>query len=187
MLGMGRRKHRLYAIWASCLLILRSDGALTLSSANSLDAVDWRILRELEADGRVPLAQLGRRVALSPPAVADRVRRLERAGIIVGYRAEIDAGALGSPVAAFLQIKLLGTRGEKIPALARELREVVECHRTTGETCFILKIRAASIQHLGELIERFAPYGQSITSVILESPVPDRVYRLPADAGGTRT
>jgi Lrp/AsnC family leucine-responsive transcriptional regulator len=156
-----------------------------LSSAESLDRVDRQILRELQADGRVPLAQLGRRVALSPPAVADRVRRLERAGIIVGYRAEIDPAALGAPVAAFVQIKLLGTRGEQIPGLARELSEVVECHRTTGETCFILKLRVASIEHLGELIERFAPHGQSVTSVILDSPVPHGVYRVPAETGGT--
>lgn len=142
--------------------------------------MDWRILGELQADGRVSLAALGRRVALSPTGVADRVRRLERAGVIRGYRAEIDPEALGLPVAAFVQIKLLGTRGEQIPELAHELSEVVECHRTTGETCFILKVRTASIRHLGELIERFAPYGQSITSLILESPIPEGSYVMPA-------
>jgi Lrp/AsnC family leucine-responsive transcriptional regulator len=140
-----------------------------------LDETNLRILRELERDARVPLAELGRRVSLSAPAVAERVRRLEQAGVIKGYRAEIDPRAVGYPMAAVVRIRPAVSRQlHKIPELARETPEVVECHRITGEDCFLLRLHLRSIEDLEEVLDRFVLLGQTTTSIIHSSPVPRR-------------
>src|SRR5436189_2891618 len=105
-----------------------------------LDSTDRKIIGELSTDGRVSLAELGRRVNLSSPAVAERVQRLERAGVITGYRAEIDPRALGYQLTAIVRIKPTAGQLPKIPELALEIPEVGECHRITGEDCFYLKV-----------------------------------------------
>src|SRR5258707_4454744 len=100
-----------------------------------LDETDRKIIGQLISDGRVSFAELGRRVSLSPPAVAERVQRLERAGVITGYRAEIDPRALGYELTAIVRVKPAPGRLSRIPELALELPEVGECHRITGEDC----------------------------------------------------
>src|SRR5213593_5256825 len=114
-----------------------------------LDATDRKIIGELTSDGRVSFAELGRRVSLSSPAVAERVQRLERAGVITGYRAEIDPRALGYQLTAIVRIKPAPGQLQRIPELALEVPEVSECHRITGEDCFFLKVHLRSIEELG--------------------------------------
>jgi Lrp/AsnC family leucine-responsive transcriptional regulator len=139
-----------------------------------LDATNRRILKELQGDARLTMAELGRRVRLSPPAVAERVQRLERAGVITGYHAVVDPKALGFPLAAVVRVAP-GTRQlQKIPELAREIPEVVECHRITGEDCFFLKLHLRSIDELEATLDRFTPFGRTTTSIIHSSPVPGR-------------
>src|SRR5213076_1159239 len=104
-----------------------------------LDATDRRIVGELTSDGRVSFAELGRRVSLSSPAVAERVQRLERAGVITGYRAEIDPRTLGYQLTAIVRIKPAPGQLPRIPELAAQIPEIGECHRITGEDCFFLK------------------------------------------------
>jgi Lrp/AsnC family leucine-responsive transcriptional regulator len=142
--------------------------------ANLLDGVNRRLLEELQANGRLSVAELGRRVSMSPPAVADRVQRLERAGVITGYRAEIDPTAVGFPIAAVVRIRPAPGQLSKIPEVARETDEVAECHRITGEDCYLLKLHLRSIGELEELLDRFTPYGQTTTSIVHSSPVPRR-------------
>jgi Lrp/AsnC family leucine-responsive transcriptional regulator len=142
--------------------------------AKALDRTDLRILEELSTDARVALAKLGRRVNLSPPAVAERVRRLERAGVIRGYRAELDPAALGYPLTAIVRVKPAARQLPKIEQLASSIPEVAECHRITGEDCFFLKVHLRSIDALGDLLDRFLVYGQTTTSIIQSSPVPHR-------------
>ena len=101
---------------------------------------DRKILGELTADGRLSFAELGRRVSLSPPAVAERVQRLERVGVITGYRAEIDPRVLGYPLTAIVRVKPAPGQLPRIPELAAEIPEIGECHRITGEDCFYLKL-----------------------------------------------
>jgi Lrp/AsnC family transcriptional regulator, leucine-responsive regulatory protein len=142
--------------------------------ANLLDAVNLRLLEELQSDGRLTVAELGRRVSMSPPAVAERVQRLERAGVITGYSAEIDPAAVGYPISAVVRIRPSPGQLVKIPEIARETPEVSECHRITGEDCYLLKLHLRSIGELEELLDRFTPYGQTTTSIVHSSPVARR-------------
>jgi Lrp/AsnC family transcriptional regulator, leucine-responsive regulatory protein len=140
-----------------------------------LDDVNRCILAELAADARLTMAELARRVRLSAPAVAERVQRLEAAGVIVGYRAEIDPRALGFPIAAVVRVRPAMRQLQKIPEVARGSPEVVECHRITGEDCYLLHVRLRAIEELEELLDRFTPYGQTTTSIVHSSPVARRL------------
>lgn len=139
-----------------------------------IDATDRRILSELAADGRVSLAELGRRVSLSPPAVAERVARLERAGVITGYHAAIDARALGYQLTAIVRVKPAARQLPRIPELAAEIPEISECLRITGEDCFFLKVHLRSIDELSPLLDRFLRYGSTTTSIVNDAPIPGR-------------
>jgi Lrp/AsnC family leucine-responsive transcriptional regulator len=139
-----------------------------------IDDTDRRIIGELTSDGRVSLAELGRRVNLSAPAVAERVQRLERAGVITGYRAEIDPRMLGYQLTAIVRVKPAARQLPRIPALAAEIPEVAECHRITGEDCFFMKVHLRSIDELGGLLDRFLDYGETTTSIVNATPVPRR-------------
>ena len=150
-----------------------------LSASNTvkiprIDQTDRKILGELTTDGRVSLAELGRRVNLSSPAVAERVQRLERAGVITGYRAELDPRALGYQLTAIVRIKPAPGQLPRIPQLAAEIAQVSECHRITGEDCFYLKVYLRSIDELSDLLDRFLVYGETTTSIVNASPIPRR-------------
>ena len=148
------------------------------SDPQPLDQIDRRIVGELQRDGRVTMAELGRRVSLSPPAVADRVQRLERDGVITGYHASVDPKALGYPLAAVVRVAPASRQLDKIREIARETPEVVECHRITGEDCFFLKLHLRSMDDLEPVLDRFTPYGRTTTSLIHSSPVAGRALPL---------
>jgi Lrp/AsnC family leucine-responsive transcriptional regulator len=147
-----------------------------------LDEINRRLLQELQADARVSIAELGRRINLSAPAVADRLQRLERAGVITGYHAEVDPKAIGYPIAAVVRVRPTTRQLQKIPELAREIPEVVDCHRITGEDCFFVKLHLRSMDDLEGILDRFIVLGQTTTSIIHSSPVTGRP--LPLDGGG---
>ena len=142
--------------------------------AQLLDATNLRILEELQVDARLTMAELGRRVSLSPPAVADRVQRLERSGVISGYHAAVDPKAVGYPIAAVVRVRPASRQLHKIPEVARELPEVVECYRITGEDCFFVKLHLRSMEDLEGILDRFVLYGQTTTSIIHSAPVAPR-------------
>ena len=142
--------------------------------SNLLDEVNRRLLQELQSEGRIGMAELGRRIGMSAPAVAERVQRLERAGVIAGYHAEIDPVKLGFPVAAIVRIRPAPGQLRRIPEVARETPEVVECYRVTGEDCFLIKLYLRAIDELEELLDRFTPYGLTTTSIIHSAPVARR-------------
>jgi Lrp/AsnC family transcriptional regulator, leucine-responsive regulatory protein len=150
------------------------DAALAPTDRQVLDATDRRILSELSAEGRVSLAELGRRVSLSPPAVAERVGRLERAGVITGYHAAIDPRALGYQLTAIVRVKPSARQLPRIPELAAEIPEISECLRITGEDCFFLKVHLRSIDELSPLLDRFLRYGSTTTSIVNDAPIPGR-------------
>ena len=147
--------------------------------ASLLDEIDRRLLEELVADGRLSMAELGRRVNLSSPAVAERVQRLERSGVITGYKAVIDPKAIGYPLAAVVRVRPASRQLHRIPEVARETPEVVECYRITGEDCFFIKLHLRSIDDLEEILDRFVLYGQTTTSLIHSAPVANRPLPLP--------
>jgi Lrp/AsnC family transcriptional regulator, leucine-responsive regulatory protein len=138
------------------------------------DGTNRRILEELQQDGRLSLAELGRRVGLSPPAVAERVQRLERDGVIVGYHAQVDPRAVGYSLMTVIRVRPAPRQIAKVAELARETPEIVECHRITGEDCFFMKATVRDVEHLEELIDQFVVYGQTTTSIVQSSPVPGR-------------
>jgi Lrp/AsnC family leucine-responsive transcriptional regulator len=140
----------------------------------SPDPTDLALLKELQADARLSLAELGRRVGLSAPAVADRLERLEQAGTIKGYRAEIDPRALGYELEIVLRIRPAPRELKKVAELAQRTPEVVECHRITGDDCYLMRAHARDVEHLEEVIDRFAAYGQTTTSLVQSSPVARR-------------
>jgi Lrp/AsnC family leucine-responsive transcriptional regulator len=151
----------------------------------SLDATNLNLLRELEADARLSLAELGRRVGLSSPAVADRLERLEEAGVITGYRVEVDPRALGYELAMVLRIRPAPRELKKVAELAARTSEIVECHRITGDDCYLMKAHVRDVEHLEEVIDRFAVYGQTTTSIVQSSPVPRRGLPLEQTPGRT--
>ena len=139
-----------------------------------LDDVNLRLLEELQADARLANAELGRRVGLSAPAVAERIARLREAGVITGYHAAVDPRALGYALTAILRIRPAPRELPKVADLARRTPEVVECHRITGEDCFFMKLHVRDVEHLEEVIDAFAFFGQTTTSILQTSPVPRR-------------
>ena len=145
-----------------------------------LDEVNLRILTELQDSPRLPMAELGRRIGMSAPSVTERVQRLERAGVIAGYRLDIDPAAVGLPVTAFTRIRPMPGSLPKIAELAAELPEVTECYRITGEDCFLIKLHAPAIEQLEATLDRFLAYGSTTTSIVVSTPVPRRPPPLPA-------
>ena len=143
-----------------------------------MDRTDTALLAELQADARLSLAELGRRVGLSSPAVADRLRRLESDGVIAAYRTEVTPAALGLTLTSIIRVRPSPRQLAQVAELARAAPEVVECHRITGEDCYFVKAHVRDVQHLEELIDRFTPYGQTTTSIVQSSPVPARAVAL---------
>ena len=159
---------------------------MTGDSSKLLDETGWRLLRELQEDARLSFAELGRRVGLSTPAVAERVRNLETAGIVKGYRAEIDLARVGLPILAVVRMSVMGDVLGRITAVAREIPEVLECHRATGADSFIMKVAVSSVAHLERLIDRLTPFGSTSTSIVLSSPVTRRVVEGPTERAAKR-
>jgi Lrp/AsnC family leucine-responsive transcriptional regulator len=137
------------------------------------------LLGLLRDDPRLSTSELARRVGLSAPAVRERILRLEESGIIRGYRLELDPAALGYPVAAFVRVRPAAGQLPKLAELARSMAEVVECHRVTGEDCFVLKVHLRSIDELDKVLDQLLVYGQTTTSIIQSTPVPLRSLPLP--------
>jgi Lrp/AsnC family transcriptional regulator, leucine-responsive regulatory protein len=145
----------------------------TFETQSVLDAIDRRIAAELAAHPRLRVAELARRVGLSSPAVADRLRRLEDSGTL-SYRAEIDPRALGYTICAIVRISPSGGGLRLIPGIAREVPSVTECHRITGEDCFLMKVYLRSIDELEPILDLFTPHGRTTTSIVQSSPVRPR-------------
>src|SRR5215469_15830783 len=139
-----------------------------------LDQIGWKLPHELQVNGRLSYAELGRRVGLTTPAVVERVKRMEEAGIIVGYHADIDPMKVGMPISAFIRMSVVGDGFSKITAVVKGCPEVVECQRGTGADSFIMKVHVRSVEHLESLIDRLTPYGTTSTSIVLSSPVERR-------------
>lgn len=151
---------------------------MTLENEKLLDKIGWKILRELQEDARLSYAELSRRVGLTTPAVIERVKRLEDAGIIKGYRAEINPAKIGLPILAFVRMSITGVDFARIIEVAEKAPEILECHRGTGGDSFIMKVAVASVEHLQKVIDELIPYGVTTTSIVLSSPVTRRVFEL---------
>jgi len=141
-----------------------------------LDAIAWRILEELQRNARESFAELGRKVGLSTPAVAERVHRLEEAGIITGYHASLNAAKLGVPIHVLVRLTIPGGELQitRTVSAIKELSEISRCHRITGDESFVIEANVVSIRHLEALIDRLSALGATSTSTVLSSPVERR-------------
>ena len=143
-----------------------------------IDDIDRKILRELQRDARTSYAELGRRIGLTTPAIIERVRKLEEAGIITGYRAEIDTSKIGLPINAFIRMSITGVDYSHIIEVADESKEILECHRGAGGDSFVMRVVVESVEHLQEVIDRLTPYGITTTTIVLSSPVKRRAITI---------
>jgi Lrp/AsnC family transcriptional regulator, leucine-responsive regulatory protein len=137
------------------------------------------LLRLLENNPRAPISRLARRIGMSNPAVKERILRLEESGVLAGYRLDLNPNELGYHVTAFVRIRPLPGHLNKVAELAQAIPEVTECHRITGEDCFILKVFLKEISNLDRVLDRFLAHGQTTTSIVQSSPVPPRSLPLP--------
>ena len=145
-----------------------------------LDETHERILRALSADPRLSMSELGRRVGLSAPAVTERVQRLERAGVIRGYRLDLDPAALGHPIGAWIRVRPALGQGRTVEKMALDQPEVVECHKITGEDCLLMRVQVRDVADLDRVLEHWTDHSSTVTSVIKTTPVEPR----PVGLGG---
>ncbi|MEO8025574.1 MAG: Lrp/AsnC family transcriptional regulator [Bryobacteraceae bacterium] len=153
---------------------MKPQAAFSSRSQVALDPTDWKIVSALQHNARTSFAELGRHVGLSTPAAAERVRKLEDSGVILGYRAEIDPVRIGLPILAFVRLSVVGDVFTRITALVKDMPEVLECHRGTGADSFMMKVAVANVGHLETLIDRLTPFGTTTTSIVLSTPVTRR-------------
>lgn len=148
---------------------------MALEIEKLLDETGWLLLQALQQNARLSYSELGQRVGLSAPAVADRMHRMEEAGIITGYRAEVNLSKLGLPVTAI--IRLGGVAGQSCNLVAQrasEIPEVLECYRVTGSDAVVTKVVATSVAHLERIIDQLTFYGLPTTSIVLSKPMQRR-------------
>lgn len=156
-----------------------------MTTLRSMDAddVDWRLLSELQSDGRLSFNELARRVHLSAPAVAERVRRLEQAGIITGYTVKVDASRAGHPLLAFIQLRCSLGSCLLRTTTADDHPEIVEIHKLSGEYCILIKVRATSLSHFEELVERLGVNREMRTHIVLSTQYEGRPVEPPVAVG----
>lgn len=145
------------------------------------DAKNLDLLRLLEKNPRAPISHLARKIGMSNPAVKERILRLEETGVLAGYRLELNPKELGYHITAFVRVRPLPGHLNKIAELAQTIRQVTECHRVTGEDCFILKVFLKEISNLDRVLDKFLAHGQTTTSIVQSSPVPPRGLPLPGE------
>jgi Lrp/AsnC family leucine-responsive transcriptional regulator len=149
---------------------------MTMDSTALLDVYGRKLLNELQGNARLSLAELGRRIGLSPTATAERLKQMEEVGILHGYTVDIDREALGLEVLAFIRMSCGGQNYYRLLEYVHTLEEVRECHHLTGGDDFLLKVTTTSMADLEALIEALLPYGNPVTSLVLSSPVEHRNY-----------
>jgi len=143
------------------------------------DPTNVAIVRALSYRPRIATSELAREIGMSAPAVRERIQRLEETGVIVGARLDLDPAQLGFPVGAFIRVRPLAGQLQKIVELANRTPRVIECHRITGEDCFLMRVQIESIERLDEILDAFLVFGQTTTSIIQSSPVQLRSLPLP--------
>jgi Lrp/AsnC family leucine-responsive transcriptional regulator len=157
------------------IFLTTHNPGIDVSTDPQLDSVGWKILQVLQDDARLSFSELGRRVKLSSPAVAERVRRMEDHGLITGYRAMLDLSKLGYPILAFIHLKIIGEQHQRFAAAAHTLTGIIECHHVTGEDGYMIKVIVSSMAHLENAIAQLRQYGETTTSIVLSSPVKEKL------------
>ncbi len=148
-----------------------------------LDDINRDLLDLLQTDGRMSYKELGERIGLTAPAVAERIRKLEDAGVIRGYRAVVDYEALGFPILSIIRLNAPGQASD-VDDTVRGIPEVIEANRVTGSESHVIRARVRSTRHLEELLHQLWTAGDSTTNIVTSSPVPRRPMNLAATNAG---
>ncbi|WP_283138214.1 Lrp/AsnC family transcriptional regulator [Rhizohabitans arisaemae] len=136
-----------------------------------IDAVDWALLAELQADARLSYSELARRVHMSAPAVAERVRRLEESGVITGYHVHVNLERTGRRVISVIRMSCYNDRCVLRDPQVLTWPEILQVHRVTGDACCLLEVATTSMTAFEDLIDRLAPYGQPSSTMVLSTPL----------------
>ena len=145
-----------------------------------IDDIGWMMLEELQHNARISYRDLGAKVGLTAPAVADRIKKMEKGGVVIGYKALIDHEAIGAPILAIIRMKTKGEGVKSVDDLVVTLPEVLEAHRVTGSENHVIRAILKDMHHLEELLDHLHPYGETITNVVTSSAVRRRVITNPA-------
>ncbi|WP_411883212.1 Lrp/AsnC family transcriptional regulator [Polaromonas sp. YR568] len=148
-----------------------------MTETTEWDHYDSRILGELQRDARITMAELGRRVHLSQPAVTERVRKLELGGVIKGYRAEVDLARLGYGIRAIARVGRV--EYARVVKLIEQTPEVINAYNVTGEDSWVLEIAVIDVAHLDAVVTKFCLLTETSTSIVLNAPRENAVV-LPA-------
>ncbi len=161
---------------------------MTFDFEKHLDETGWLLLQELQQNARLSYSELGQRVGLSSPAVADRMRKMEEAGIITAYRAEVNMASLGLPVTAIIRLGTIAGQGcQNVVSQVSAIPEVLECYRVTGSDSVVIKAVATSVDHLEHIIDQLSLYGEPTTSIVLSKPMRRQVItRTMLERGATK-
>jgi Lrp/AsnC family leucine-responsive transcriptional regulator len=144
-----------------------------------LDGTNLDILRLLLDDPRMAMSELARRIGMSAPAVTERVQRMQDAGVIRGARLDVDQAALGLGITAYVRVRPMPGQLQNIAELARKTPEIIECHRVTGEDCFIMKVLVGRVELLEAVLDEILTFGNTTSSIVQSTPVPLRAPPLP--------
>jgi Lrp/AsnC family leucine-responsive transcriptional regulator len=149
---------------------------MALEIEKLLDETGWLLLQELQQNARLTYSELGQRVGLSSPAVADRMRKMEEAGIITGYRAEVNLGRLGLPILAIVRLgSFAGQSCNRVATQVSQIPEVLECYRVAGSDSVVIKVAAASVEHLENVVNQLSVHGQPTTSLVFSRAMEPRI------------
>jgi len=139
-----------------------------------MDQTDSKIISILQTEGRISMKELGKIVALSPPAVAERVKRLEDSGIIERYKAVVNNVKVGKPICVLINASIKPEKQENFLDFANKSEEIVECHHVTGPHSMIMKAYLREMSHLEELVGKIQFFGNTETFIIMSSPIEDK-------------
>lgn len=149
---------------------------VTFETKKRLDETNWQLLETLQQNARLSYSELGQRLGLTAPAVAERMRKMEEQGIITGYTASVDLAQLGLPVVALVRLMpAAGLHCRSLASAVSELPEVLECYRMAGNDQVLVKVAAASMAHLDSVLDQLAVYGQPSTSITFSQPKKQQV------------
>lgn len=144
-----------------------------------MDELDWKVLSLLQHNARMTYTELARQIHLSVPAATERVKRLEEAGIIEGYAANVNAAAAGYPVSALIAVTVPQSAKAKFLKILDAIPQVLECHHVTGADSYIIRLVAVSMANLERLIEQINLYGETRTSIVMSTPLAARALKPP--------
>lgn len=148
---------------------------MALNFNHLLDETGWRLLSLLQTNARLSYSEIGRQIGLSTPAVIERVRKLESAGIIEGYQAKVDIEKLGIGIIAFISLNTVPEKHTSINEFLKKAPEVQESHYITGQASFMVKVAASNVHQLEKFIDRLSKFGTTNTSIVMSTTV-DRRY-----------